>query len=220
MQARLINRVLGVSAVVLVAAGCSETRAGTPIPDGTATTATGSTTVSSTPPSKPSTSQPSNRYGAPPVTNPLDVTKFLTSPCTAMTPRQLSGFNLPAQGKPDTDSAIAKNTGPSCNWFNSDAGEGFGVHFVTGNKNGLADVYRARGEGKWTGYWEETTVGSYPGVFAFTTDLRPSGSCHLFVGISDALALAVNSQVQLKEKSCDQAKQVAAAVLETLKRGG
>jgi hypothetical protein len=77
---------------------------------------------------------------------------------------------------------------------------------VTGNKNGLADVYRARDEGKWTGYWEKTTVDGYPGVFAFTVDGRPNGSCNLFVGISEPLAFAVSATGRLKEQSCGLVK--------------
>ena len=84
----------------------------------------------------------------------------------------------------------------------------------------LADVYRTNQEGGWKGYWEETSVAGYPGVFAFTTDARPRGSCNLFVGISEPLAFAVGTDGRLKEQSCDLAKQVAAAVVETLKRGG
>jgi hypothetical protein len=218
MQVRLINTTLSTAAVLLMMAGCADSEAGTPLAGGT--TATTGTTSSTTPSGEPSTPASSDRYGAPPVNNPLDATKFLTQPCAALTPQQVQGFNLSAQGKPDTDSAIAKHTGPSCKWGSSDTGEGIDVHFVAGNKNGLADVYRAHGEGKWTGYWEVTSVDGYPGVFAFTTDGRPSGSCNLFVGISETLAFAINSQVQLKANACDLAKQVAAAVVETLKRGG
>jgi hypothetical protein len=216
MHARLATTMCGIAAVVSMAAGCSETRAGTPINDRTTKTTSGPTTPADT----TGTSGSGDRYGAPPVTSPLDATKFLTHPCAALTPQQLRDFNLPTQGRPDIDSAIAKNSGPSCTWNNSDTANFVGVHFVTGNKSGLADVYRAHGEGKWGGYWQETTVDGYPGVFAFTTDGRPSGSCNLFVGISETLAFSVGPQGRLKEKSCDQAKQVAAAVITTMKGGG
>jgi hypothetical protein len=219
MRQRLVSTVLGVAAM-LAATSCSESQTGTPILGSTPATATSGTTGPATSSSGPTTSGSGNRYGAPPVTNPLDVTKFLPKPCAALTPQQLRDFNLPAQGEPDTDSAIARHTGPSCGWTNSDTSTGIDVHFVTGNKNGLADVYRTHQEGDWKGYWEVTTVDGYPGVFTFTTDGRPRGSCNLFVGISETLAFAAATDGRLKEKSCDLAKQIAAAVVETLKRGG
>jgi hypothetical protein len=213
--ASLINRVLGAAAIVLAVAGCTDSRAGTPVSDGTTTIAdpTGSTAPSSTPGS-------TERYGAPPVATSLNATKFLSQPCAALTSPQLQILNLPAQGKSDTDSAVARNAGPSCKWSNIDTSTGIDVQFVTGNKNGLADVYRTHEEGKWKAYWEETSVAGYPGVFADVTDLRPRGSCNLFVGISDTLAFGIGTTGRLKEQSCDLAKQVAAAVVETLKRGG
>lgn len=220
MRAQLIHAVLGAAAVVLVAAGCSDSRTGTPIPDGTAPAGNGKTSGSTTPSGTTSTPRPTNRYGEPPVANPLDATRFLSQPCAALTQAQLQSFDLPAQGKPDTESPVARHAGPFCGWTNSDRFNGVDVGFLTGNKNGLADLYRARGEGKWTGYWEETRVSGYPGVFHDVTDFRPRGSCNLAVGISDTLAFRVGTDGRLKERSCDFAKQVAGAVVETLKRGG
>ena len=127
---------------------------------------------------------------------------------------------MPAPGKTDTDSAVAKSSGPSCLWINSDTATGIGVSFITGNKNGLADLYRANEEGKWTGYWEETTVSGYPGVFHDVTDARARGSCILAVGVTDTLTFLVDISGRLKEQSCDFAKQVAAAVLATVKAEG
>lgn len=216
MRARSINAVLAAAAALLMVAGCSDSQPGAP----TAMPTAGEPTNSSVPSNEPSTPAPTNRYGAPRVASPLDATTFLTQPCAALTPQQLRDLDMPVQGKPDTDSAVAKHSGPGCGWTNSDLANGIGVSFTTGNKNGLADLYRARGEGKWTGYWEETTVDGYPGVFHGTTDLRSRGDCALAVGISDSLAFLVSEVGQLKEKSCDFAQQVAAAVVETLKRGG
>lgn len=216
MGSRRVAAFGGGVAVVLALAGCSNSEAGTPV----ATDTPGGTSGTTRSPGETSATGSSNRYGAPRVAQPLDATKFLAQPCSALTAQQLSNLNLPAQGKADTDSPIAKNSGPSCEWINSDTATSVGLSFTTGNKNGLADLYRANKEGKWTGYWEETTVSSYPGVFHGVTDARAQGSCNLAVGVSESLTFLVDIGGRLKEQSCDFAKQVAAAVVDTLKAGG
>jgi hypothetical protein len=216
MGSRRTKAILGTVALVLALAGCSNSEAGTPV----ATNTPGGTTGTARSPGETSATRPSNRYGAPRVAQPLDVTKFLAQPCAALTAQQLQNLNLPAQGKADTDSPIAKNSGPSCDWINSDTATSLGLSFTTGNKNGLADLYRANDEGKWTGYWAETTVSGYPGVFHGVTDARAQGSCNLAVGVSETLTFLVDIGGRMKEQSCDFAKQVAAAVAETVKAGG
>jgi hypothetical protein len=216
MGSRRIVVILGSVVVLLALAGCSTSKAGTPV----ATDPPGGTTGPNRSSGATSGSGSSNRHGAPQVAQPLDASKFLTQPCAALTAQQLRNFTLPVQGKADTDSAIAKSTGPSCEWINSDTATGVGLSFITGNKNGLADLYRANEEGKWTGYWEETTVSGYPGVFHDVTDSRARGSCILAVGVTDTLTFLVDISGRLKEQSCDFAKQVAAAVLATVKAGG
>lgn len=204
-------------ALTLLLAGCSGSEAGTAVPG---PTAGGETSTPGLPSGTANNQGSGDRHGAPQVANPLDATRYLTQPCAALTTQQLQGFDLPVQGRPDTDSAVARNSGPGCTWTNSDIAETVGVGFLTGNKNGLVDLYRANDEGTWKGYWEETTVSGYPAAFHFTTDARPQGSCNLAVGISDTLAFRVTEQGRLKGQSCDRAKQIAAAVVATVKAGG
>lgn len=215
MSSVRIRSVVWSTVIALTLASCSDSRAGMPV-----ATDTPGGTIGPTPSSVETGATGGTRYGAPRVVQPLDAGKFLTQPCAALTTQQLGMFNLPTQGKPDTDSPIAKNSGPSCKWINSDTATGVGLGFTIGNKNGLADLYRAHEEGKWTGYWEETTVSGYPGVFHDVTDARSRGSCNLAVGISETLAFRVGTDGRLKEQSCDFAKQVAAAVVATVKAGG
>src|SRR6266496_2231728 len=101
MRVPLTCTALGAAVVLLIVAGCSDSRAGTAVPDGTATPTVSGTTGSATPSGKPSTPGSTDRHGAPSVADPLDATKFLTQPCAALTPQQLQSFTLPAQGKPD-----------------------------------------------------------------------------------------------------------------------
>lgn len=185
-------------------------------------TQTGLPSTPSPPPATPPTTATgsADRYGAPPVANALDVSKFLTQPCSALSPSQLSTLNLVPPGEADTTSAVAKNVGPGCIWRNSEIANRLGLTFMTGNKNGLADFYRAHRDGDFQAYWIETTVDGYPGVFKDVRDSRPTGSCDLAVGISDALTFRTNVQSREGERSCDQAKQAASLVLQTLKAGG
>jgi hypothetical protein len=214
MRGRLMTVIAGAVAMSVVLGGCSKTANGTAVPEQTTTT---KSSDSSTVPSEPS---PTNDYGAPKVSVPLDATKYLTQPCAALTPAQLQAFNLPVQGEPDLDSAVAKTVGPSCLWRNSDIASRAGVSFITGNRNGLADTYRGHKQGQFEGYWIETAVDGYPAVFTDGTDGRSSGRCGITVGISDTLAFGVSNQDRTKEKSCDRAKHVAEAVVKTLKVQG
>ena len=151
---------------------------------------------------------------------PLDVTRFLSQPCAVLTPAQLQSLALPSPGTPDTDSAIAKAAGPACAWQNSN-GSTNGVSFTTGNQHGLADLYRGHEEGKFAGYFEPTTVESYPAVFKDVADYRGQGTCALSVGVTDSLTFLTSELGSLKgSASCDRAKQVATAVVQTLKGGG
>lgn len=198
-------------AMATVATGCSTTAAGIAVPATTTSMAEGLPTSS--------VASPTATYGAPKVGAPLDVSRFLTQPCAVLSPSQLRDFNLPSTGKPDLDSAVARNVGPACTWLNSEAGNLVGVNFITGNPNGLDDLYRGHQQGQFRGYWTETTVEDYPAVFFDATDGRPSGRCGLAVGVTDKLAVGINEHGRLKEKSCDRAKLVASVVVQTLKGG-
>ncbi|ONI77262.1 hypothetical protein ALI144C_34940 [Actinosynnema sp. ALI-1.44] len=192
------------SCVVLVLAGCATSEVGRPVAPRAV-----STTESSA----------ANRHGAPSVSNPLDATRQLSRPCSALTESQLQSLRLPTSGIPDTDSAIARNAGPSCFWRNGTELSRVAISFMTGNKNGLADNYRAHAEDS-RGYWIETTVDGYPAVFQDNTDNRKTGNCALLVGISDTLAVLVDEQDQLGEQSCARAKHIAALMITTVRAGG
>jgi hypothetical protein len=197
----LIRTVLTVLALSLLTA-CTDRVQGTPLAGSAAPT-------SSTP----------DRNGAPVVSSPIDASRFVAQPCAALTSAQLQTLNLPGPGVPDTNSSVANYSGPSCSWRNSEALSSAGVSFLTGTKNGLADIYRGHAQGQFPGYWVETTVDDYPGVFAGLVDARKDGTCELGVGISDTLVVLVDRHDQTGEKSCDQAKVAASMALKTI-RGG
>lgn len=203
---RSTKLVAGVLMLVAATTACAVAQTGAAIP------VAERTTVSSAP----------NDYGAPRVSAPLDVTRFLALPCTVLTSVQLQSLALPLSGKPDTDSAIARSVGPGCFWLNSDIERSTnGVSFTVGNKSGLSDIYRGRAEGKFRGYFEPTTVESYPAVFTDAGDYRGDGTCSMSVGVSDSLAFLVTEQGPIKGLgSCYRAKEVATAVVRTLKGDG
>src|ERR1043165_10053 len=131
-SARLIALVAVAAAVGAV--GSTSTSNGIPGPQSDPATGTQTTTTSA---SKP------KDYGAPKVSVPLDASKFLSQPCAVLTSEQLRSLALPAQGKPDTDSEVAKTAGPRCLWINDDTPSfAIGVGFLTGNKRGLSDPHR------------------------------------------------------------------------------
>lgn len=211
MRGRGTRLAAGGIALALTAAGCSAPTDGIAIPAPTVST------VERSP--QPSETSPTTKYGAPKIIEPLNVSRFLGQPCTALSPPQLQNLNLPAQGEPDLTSAVAKNVGPRCTWTNSSTGNTVGIGFITGNPNGLDDLYRGHEQGQFDGYWIETTVEGYPAVFNDATDSRRSGTCNVAVGASDTLVFRVGEHGQLKEKSCDRAKLIASAVVQTLKGG-
>jgi hypothetical protein len=204
-------RIAAVMAGVVVVAGCSSVEAGQPTaPPGVSTSESASPPESSTRPSE------DNTYGAPRVTVALDASRFLPRPCDVLTPTQMKTFGISKPGEPTTTGAIAEKVGPFCTWTaDREVDSTVGVGFIAGNKHGLSDIYRGRSRFK---YFDETSVNGYPAVFADTVDSRAQGVCDIIVGISDNLAYhALEEGGRKGQGSCDRAKQVAAAVIATLK---
>lgn len=199
------------TATVMMAAavGCTETAAGNPGP-----TSGGGEPSGSGPPS----SEGSDRNGAPSVSDPLDADRYVADPCAALTQEQVAGFGFTGPGTPQTEGAIAEQAGPGCIWQGTAEEVGsIGVTYMTGNENGLADMYGTRDRYK---YFEETTVSGYPGVVGDTADGRDIGRCGISVGVSDSLYFRVLEQGDLDPVgACERAEQVAAAVIETMQGG-
>lgn len=201
MRKLLTMTMLGAGTILAVASGCTITKVGMPV---------GAFNVKAPKPEN-------DDYGAPRVAAPLDATPFLTKPCTVLTPPQLQVLDLPA-GTSDTDSSLAKSSGPGCFWTNSDSRSTVGFGFMTGNKNGLSDTYRGRD--RFRGYFTPTDVDGYPAVFNDVGDYRADGTCGMTTGISDTLTFIVSERGRLGVKSCDRVRQIASMVIKTVKSGG
>lgn len=159
-------------ALAALLAACTSSTTGTPSVVPGPTTSSGPGASSSGGPGENDT------FGAPRVSVPLDAGRFLSQPCSVLTTAQLSRFNISKPGEPDTDSQVAKASGPGCSWkADGEPFRGLDMSFLTGNKKGLSDIYRGQKENDQFAYFEETTVDGYPAVFADGTDARSQGSC-------------------------------------------
>lgn len=67
---------------------------------------------------------------------------------------------------------------------------------------------------------EPTTVDGYPGVWQEGVDLRDEGHCTISVGITDQLHISVFSRRAEPSTACDQVKEIAGAVVDTLRQNG
>lgn len=198
--------------VTLLATACSPETNGTPTPSPPSERADTNDPPSST----SSTNEPTRE--APAVEDPLDASSFVTNPCSVLNRTQLATFEVTRPGTPETTGGVAEQVGPFCSWHAAaELGSTIGVGFITGNKNGLSDIYRGHTEFE---DFRPTEVKEYPAVFANSPDLRSSGICTMYVGINNALALRATEQGRLDAQgACDRAKQVAAAAVATI-RGG
>jgi hypothetical protein len=209
----LIKVAVPAIAGVIVLAGCSAKEGGI------ATAAPPAENPSDTSPTASSRTVPGGSGNAPKIENPLDASKYLTQPCAVLSPAQLQAFKITKPGTPHVDDPVAKQAGPYCGWRSDDAIPfGFDVGFLTGNKNGLSDTLEG-GKKAFPGYFEPTEVEGYPAVFNDVADRRPTGACNITVGISENLAFRAQEQANKSTgaRSCDGAKQLAAAVIQTLR---
>jgi hypothetical protein len=198
---------LAVCAIFLTA--CSES--GTPVPSGNL----GTTTTAVTP---TTSAAQDDRFGAPEVDSPLEATKQLEDPCTSLTSPQVSSLGLREPAIPGDEGSF-DDLGPYCSWRDTANEVDFTVAYIVPNQNGLADLYRGQESGRWA-YWEPTTVNGYPGVWQAAGDNRDLGQCTISVGVNDQLHFSVTSRRAEPDKGCEQVKEIAAAVVDTVKSGG
>ncbi|MTD58701.1 DUF3558 domain-containing protein [Amycolatopsis pithecellobii] len=149
---------------------------------------------------------------APSVPSPLPTAALLANPCNGgLSADQVYKLGLAATGTKRQD-----QTGATCTWRSDtyDANQ-VSITAVTPNKNGLSDVYATRGNDK---YFEPTTVSGYPAVYAGILD-RSGGDCSLWVGVTDQLAVNVQTQIldgPNKSNPCPVVERVATAMVQHL----
>jgi len=199
---QVVRRGVGALAVIGVMAACSSPThvAGEPSAVGTPAT--------STSPAPGGTGQ------APRVPAALPVQGILADPCTALASTQAGTIGLLVKGTP------ANLAAPACSWTSatSTSNEVF-ISPVPENKNGLSDTYTISANQKYK-VFQPTTVDGYPGAYADPQDDRPNGTCTLWVGVTDQLAVMVEAQIGTgvnKSNPCPVAAKVGAAMIEHLK---
>ena len=199
-QLRIRSVVAGAAALALLT-GCGTS-------GGTTGTPTGAT-----PP-------PSSGAGAPKVRNPLDLKAFEADPCSAFTPAQAEAYGLPGvAGRKNPTSP-----GPGCDWLGAStpAKASPGLVILPEGTN-LESVYGNKDNGTYAVFEPRPDVQGYPAVLTLPVDQRPSGSCTIVVGVSDARAVLFDFQ-SVKGSSrladpCGAVTEFANLVLTTMKAG-
>ncbi|MBN6035378.1 DUF3558 domain-containing protein [Amycolatopsis sp. 195334CR] len=150
----------------------------------------------------------------PKVKEPLDPAKFVADPCSSLTAARQAEFNV-------TSSRINEHDfGSSCIWNVGSGRTSLGVSYATKVPTGLGNIYALRDAGWWDGgYFEPTEVDGYPGVYVALVDYRASGDCKLVVGVNDSLFFESSVVTPPSNDSCLGAKNVAEAILQTIKEG-
>ncbi|UJW34412.1 DUF3558 domain-containing protein [Saccharothrix sp. AJ9571] len=151
---------------------------------------------------------------APPVPRPLDAEKYVNDPCASLTATQQAEFNV-------TSSRVnSDGRGSGCIWNVGDGSTSPGVSYLTSVDTGLSNLYALNDTGWWDrGYFEPTEVDGYPAVYVDLTDLRAQGDCGLAVALSDRLFFDVSIRTTKDNDACLGAKNVAEAILQTIKEG-
>lgn len=158
-------------------------------------------------PDAPAATAPSTAPGP----SPLSLDEFRKDPCTGLTADQAAEFDL-APGKSISDVGY----GASCMWsvpahesnvvmIGLDSLGGGGIDHVLGNRANHA-------------YHDEVEIEGRPAVFASADDLRPEGTCTLWVGVPDLLVRVTAALPEGPDAAdpCPPAQRIATAVVRNL----
>ncbi len=160
------------------------------------------------------------------VSDPLDVSSYLSKPCDLVSPQMLSKLGTsPEKGEARLpgDDKVAAQSGPYCDWSGEREGS-ISVAIASGNAErgvgGLRGLQILRDQGRFK-LWEETSVSGYPAVYLGAADARAEGDCDLAVGIADDMTFSV-AAISFREnpkRAYQVTSEVAADVIKTLKEG-
>lgn len=181
----------------------------------TACSGGGNTGGGDTPPSSAAASSTAGGSGSgPKVPAPLNTQDLLgDNPCKVLTNAEATDFGLVAPGEKATGQV------PGCDWRSADEGQNsIGLRVSPSQTpHGISDIYDQKAR---QAYFQPVTVDGYPGVYADTQDGRPSGTCTLWLGVTDQLAVAVIPAIGVgpnKSNPCGLAQKFAGAVVKHLK---
>ncbi|MET7990449.1 DUF3558 domain-containing protein [Amycolatopsis sp. NPDC005232] len=195
MQSRTLRLAAGTVAALALLTACSGGTGGATPPS-----ASGSSDIA-----------PSGGSG-PKVPAPLPTKDLLSDPCSALTSAEATQVGLASPGR-KTDGEVT-----GCTWTSSGNGQNFvAINVAPQNSNGISDIYDQKAQ---QAYFETVTVDGYPGAFTSKADLRPSGNCQLWLGVTDQLAVSINPQLSVgpnKADPCGYAKRFATTFIAHLK---
>lgn len=171
------------------------------------------TTTASTPPATTSTDPAAQ---APRVTAPLNADRFIADPCLSLTTAQQKQF-----GMTRTEKKEVGRDGIGCfygypNWTPTASV----VAYATNMPTGLSARYAQHARGIYP-YWEPTVVDGYPAVGYTASKATDPGPklCNFAIGLTDTLHFVVTAEDKPGAAQCSTAKEVASAVLTTMKTG-
>lgn len=175
-------------------------------------------------PSSVPVSSVSPKFGAPPVSTPLDPGPLEKTPCAAMTADQVAALGAPLK---TTKAKPADPTGPACSWvFDTPDGpsSATGAVFTADpTHGGISGLYGKQQTGGLTKF-EPFSVNGYPGVIYDAAANSMPGSCGLAVGLRDDLTYTISVDLDVLKKpfadSCEVGKKVAGYVIQYLQKGG
>jgi hypothetical protein len=148
----------------------------------------------------------------PKVPAPLATQALLSDPCSVLTAAEADGVGLASPGRKRTEGL------QGCVWTSSATElNQIGLTPLPQNTGGISDIYTKK-----TGaaYFEPVDITGYPGVYTDIQDARADGSCTLWVGVTDQLAVSVIPQLSTgpnKSDPCALAKKFATAMIAHLK---
>ncbi|MBB2933181.1 hypothetical protein FHX82_000201 [Amycolatopsis bartoniae] len=149
---------------------------------------------------------------APSVPNPLPTDALVADPCSALSASQVTQIGLTGSGD-----VTQNDAGSSCTWKSATSSlNSVFVAPLKANKNGLGDIYANKAKDQ---YFEPTTISGYPAVYAGISDTRSDGDCSLWVGVTDELAVNVQTQIGSgpnKSNPCPVTERVATAMIQHL----
>ncbi|MEV4600346.1 DUF3558 domain-containing protein [Amycolatopsis sp. NPDC049253] len=146
------------------------------------------------------------------VSTPLPTDAVLNDPCALLSAGQAGKIGLKTPGKLDD------RTPKACTWESSgNAENSVGIGALPQNKNGLSDIYSGKSS---AAYFTPVTIEGYPAVFTDKSDDRSSGSCQLWIGITDQLAVSVGTVINVGANKPDPrpvAQKVGQTMIDHLK---
>jgi hypothetical protein len=164
-------------------------------------------------PASTSAGSSSGNSGAPHVPVPLkNVDRIASTPCDSLSSDQIDKLGMVGPGR-QTQLAL----GPTCQWVSvANATNTMNISVITDDR-GLGNVYGKKSE---HAYFEPTTIEGYPAVYASQIDDRSTGTCALWVGVTDQRMVHLETQLSAgpnRSNPCPVVERTAKAMIEHLK---